>query len=151
MLPKHRLVMLIGVLALAGLPTAAAAGPFGDDLSRCLVKSTTATDRARFVRWMFAAASRHPEVSDLATVSDETLRAANKAVGETFVNLLTETCAEEAKLAIQFEGIGVIQTSFQVFGQVAGAELFSNPEVTKATAGMEEFLDAKRREALVKP
>jgi hypothetical protein len=30
------------------------AGVFSDDLSKCLVRSTTATDRAELVRWVFA-------------------------------------------------------------------------------------------------
>ena len=145
-----RMCALITLVVLGGLPRVADAGPFADDLARCLVKSTTATDRARFVRWMFAAASRHPEVRDLTTVSDERMTDASKAVGESLMTLLTKTCAEQTKLALQAEGALALQVSFQAFGQVAGTELFAHPEVAKATAGVEQYLNPQALQALLK-
>jgi hypothetical protein len=56
--------MKLGKTLLAFVGTAsiwtsmAAAGPYSDDLAKCLVKSTTKEDRVSLIRWLFAAASR---------------------------------------------------------------------------------------------
>lgn len=48
-------------LMVAGFSSSALAGPFNDKLAVCLVKSTTETDRALLMRWMFAAMASHPK------------------------------------------------------------------------------------------
>jgi hypothetical protein len=40
--------------------------------------------------------------------------------------------------------------SFQVLGQVAGAELFQSPEVARVMAGLEKHVDKKKLDALGK-
>lgn len=143
---KNRTIPVLALMAL--LSPAAHAGPFGDDLARCLVDSTTMDDRAALVRWMFAAASAHPAVASIAAVSPEDLDKANAATGNLIMKLLTETCRERAQKAVTYEGAATIQMSFQVLGQVAAGELFSSPEVTKAMSGLEKYVDSKKLEAL---
>jgi hypothetical protein len=47
------------------------------------------------------------------------------------------------------EGEVAIQSSFNVFGQVAAKELFSNPDVAAEMAGLEKHLDGNKiKEAL---
>ncbi len=132
------------------LPCFANAGPYTDDLSKCLVESTTKDDRVALVRWMFAAASAHPAVASIATVSAEDLDKANAETGALFMRLLTETCEDKARKALAYEGNTTIPTSFQILGQVAGSELFSSPEVTQAMAGLRHHIDEKKLEALRK-
>ena len=64
------------------------------------------------------------------------------------MKLLTETCLDTSKKAIKYEGPAAIQLSFQVRGQVASMEIFSNPNVAGAVAGLEKYTDKKRLEAL---
>jgi hypothetical protein len=75
----------------------AAAGPYSEDLAKCLVKSTTKEDRVSLIRWLFAAASRHPAVSSIAKVSAAQLDEANKTIGELTMKLLTDSCKAEAR------------------------------------------------------
>jgi hypothetical protein len=135
-------------VALLFAATPASAGIYTDDLSRCLVEKTTKDDRISLVRWMFSAAAAHPAVAPIAKVSATQLDAANKAVGELFMKLMTETCREQTKKALKYEGPTTIPAAFQVFGQVAAADLFSSPEVTKAMSGLEKYADGKKLEAL---
>ncbi|WP_157072406.1 hypothetical protein [Brevundimonas bacteroides] len=51
--------------------TPASADIYADDLSRCLVRSTSAEDRVAFTQWMFSAMSTNPNVAGLASVTTE--------------------------------------------------------------------------------
>ncbi|MCF6253106.1 MAG: hypothetical protein L3J75_17835 [Methylococcaceae bacterium] len=120
------------------------AGIYSDDLSRCLVESSTPDDKTVLVKWMFTSMSLHPQVKSMSAVTPEDLEKSNKAVAEMFVNLLTVTCKAQAKKAINYEGGLAIQQGFNVFGQVAGKELFSNPEVAKGLSGLEKYMDTEK-------
>lgn len=139
-------------LLLAALAAASPsfAGVYTDDLAKCLVDSTTAQDRTTLVRWMFGAATAHPDVASIAKVAPAQMEKANAAVADLLVKLLTESCVDKSKKAIKYEGAFAIQQSFQVLGQVAGTELFSNPDVQKATAGLEKHIDKQKLAALGK-
>ena len=140
-----RTVLVVAALSLWGT---AHAGLYSDDLSRCLVEKTTKEDRVALVRWMFAAASSHPAVASLSKVTPEQLDSANKSLAELFTRLMTESCHEQAKKALQYEGMATIQTSFAVLGQVAGSELFASPEVKQSMGGLDKYIDKKKLEEL---
>lgn len=140
---KNRTIKLALLLGLLG-SQAALAGPHGDDLSRCLVESTNQADRQVLAKWGFSAASQHPAVRSVVTVSEKELDDSNKYMAELLTRLLTQSCRSEAQKALQYEGPVTLQTSFQALGQVAGRELFSSPQVAVAmAAGLTRHLDAK--------
>jgi hypothetical protein len=142
----NKLALLLGLLS----SPVAFAGPYTDDLSKCLVNSTTKEDRVALVKWMFSAASVHPAVKSMVSVSAKQLDDANKRTADLFMNLLTISCKSEAEKALQYEGEVTFQTSFQILGQVAGQELFSSPEVVSAMSGLEKYIDGKKLESLAK-
>lgn len=140
---------LLAFISAASMWTSvAAAGPYSDDLAKCLVKSTTQEDRVSLIKWLFAAASRHPAVSSIANVSPAQLDEANKTIGALTMRLLTDSCRDEAQKAIQYEGLVTLQLSFQVLGQVAGQELFRSPEVASSMAGLQKYLNSDQLKAL---
>ena len=124
------------------------AGVYTDDLSKCLVESTTKDDRVSLIRWMFAAISKHPAVSSLTKVTDADIDKANAATGALFMKLLTQTCRDATKKALKYEGGAAIQLSFQVLGQVAMGDMMSDPNAGGAIAGLEKFVDEKEIVAL---
>ena len=126
------------------------AGPYTDDLSKCLVESTNKQDRIDLVRWIFAAAAANPAVASLANVTPKAMDEADTATGALFTRLLTESCKEKAKAAITYEDSMALQTSFQLLGQVAAGELFASPEVRQAVSGLQAHVDAKKLEELKK-
>jgi hypothetical protein len=147
---NHRIAIALASIACA-MTTPAQAGPYADDMSKCLVRSTSAADRTDFVRWFFAAAASHPAVQSLAAVTPEQREAANKKTAELFQRLLTESCRNEVQQAMKYEGPQTIGSSFQVFGEVAGRELFSDPAVTQAMGGFEKYFDKQKLNELFAP
>jgi hypothetical protein len=117
------------------------AGPYSDELSRCVVDNTTQEDRAALVRWMFLALSRHPAVQGIANMDDEALDAANQSMGELITRLLAGTCREETRTAVNYEGEATITAAFTLLGQVAATELMGHPEVASAMSGLETHID----------
>jgi hypothetical protein len=94
----------------------ASAGPYTDDLAKRLVSSTTPAD----------------------------IDSSNAEIGDMFMRLLTDSCRDKARNALKYEGLAAIQLSLQLLGQVAGAELASNPEVQSRMAGMAKHIDEKK-------
>ncbi len=132
--------VVISVLLLGA--SASQAGIYGDDMARCLVESSTSADKIKLVQWMFTAMSLHPAVQELAAVGEKDRNAANKGMADLMLDLVTVRCLEQAKKAIKYEGQAALQAGFSVFGQVAGQELFANPNVAAGLSGLEEHLDS---------
>lgn len=134
----------LAIAFLGLMPLGASAGPFQDELSKCLVVSTTPDDRSDLVRWIFAAASAHPAVSSVVTVSVEQRSTATQKVGELFMRLLTDSCRKQTQEAINFEGEQTLRASFEALGRLAGQEMFSSPEVAGVMAELQQHLDEKK-------
>jgi hypothetical protein len=144
----RRLSTVIAVLLLAAAVPPAHAGPFGDDLAKCLVRSTTSEDKTSLVQWMFAVMGLHPQVKQFTMVSPEKRNELNKHMADLMVALLVDRCGKESREAIKNEGMVTIQSSFSLLGQVAAQELFTNPDVA---AGLEQFsksIDENRLKSL---
>lgn len=131
------------VLGLLMLPPMATAGEFADDLSDCLLNSTTEEDKLSLVRWMFTAMALHPGVADVADVSLSTREKANREMAELLVDLLSIRCFSETQLALQNEGTVALQASFNALGQIAATNLFSDPNVAAGLASLETYISAE--------
>lgn len=149
---RFRSALLMSVL-LTGVSAMADAGPYQDDLSKCLVSSTSKDDRIDLVRWMFAAMGTHPAVKTLAAVTPQQVDAANQSVAKLFNRLLTKDCMDQTQKALQYEGRATVELSFQLLGQVAARELFTDPAVMTAMKGLTKYFDEKQLAAVfqVKP
>jgi hypothetical protein len=133
---------LLGPLAVAP----AQAGPYADDLTKCLVRSTTGADKNALVKWMFATAALHPEVRSIASVSDAQREELNRSTARLFEKLLTESCGAEAREAVKYEGATTLEGSFNVLGQVAARALFTDPTVADGLMALGKHLSPKLHE-----
>lgn len=122
--------------------TTAWAGPFTDEMSKCLVRSTSEADKTLLIKWIFAAMSAHPDVRALSSVTPAKGEQFNQQAAQMVMRLLTKSCKSEARQAVEFEGEGAFRTSFEVLGQVAMQGLMSNPSVAGYFGGFEKNLDA---------
>jgi hypothetical protein len=127
------------------------AGPYADDMAKCLVKSSAAADRTAFIKWMFAAIALHPDAQSMANITSQQREELNKAAGTLFQRLLLESCRSETQQAIRFEGPQTIAYAFQIFGQAAARELITNPSVAGAMSGLNKYLDEEKLKALTNP
>lgn len=146
-----RNIMAVGSLGLLmGLSQPVFAGPYGDDMAKCLVRSTTNTDKGILVKWMFAAISLNPEVKSMVSLTKQQRDAYNKQFADLVMKLLTESCKKETQSAIQYEGKEAISNSFRVLGAVAARGLMADPAVTSYIADIDKYVDKKKLEELNK-
>jgi len=130
-------------------PPVFAAGPYADELSKCLVRSTTTQDKTDLVQWIFATMALHPGVKSLATVSADQRSELNRKTARLFEKLLTESCLSQTREAVKYEGAATFQASFGVLGQAAVRELFADASVAGgSTAFGKEFDEKKLKDAL---
>jgi hypothetical protein len=125
------------VLAVAGR-VPAHAGPYADALSKCLVDNTTQQDQANLVRWMFASAAQNPNVSDIASISEDQRTAMTKQTAALFERLLTQDCKSEFKdVKDNEEGEQPLATSFAMLISVAMRGLIEDPSVSRALGSID--------------
>lgn len=91
---------------------------------------------------MFTMMALHPKVVGLAAVPEDVRQEATKGTAVLFQTLLTKTCNAEARQALKNEGPSTIEAAFTVLGQVAGRELFSDPNVVQGLARLTTQLDS---------
>jgi hypothetical protein len=145
---KLRFALLAAAMLGGAVP--ATAGPFADDMGKCLVTSTTPAEKSALVKWIFAIIALHPDVADLAAIADQERVELNQRLGALVIDLLTKRCAAQSRLALKNEGMNVIETSFSVLGQSAAQELFTHSAVADGLADFGKMLDASKLEPLIK-
>lgn len=140
---KTTITIFTATLALFVAVTANA-GVYADDMSRCLVNSSSATDRDVFMKWLFSAMTLNSEVKSMAAISSGQRDEINKNTAVLLQKLITVTCRTEVQKAVKYEGQQTIQQAFQVFGQFAGLELLTSPRVAEGVAGLRKYIDEKK-------
>jgi hypothetical protein len=147
----RRLVALMAFASVAIAPLSTArAGVYGDDLSRCLVKSTTTDDQMAFMVWMFSALGAHPAVKGYTTFTDAQREAASAKAAALMQRLILEDCRKESVAAIRYEGETAVYAGFNTFGQAAVRDLMNDPAVGKNMSALEKHIDPSRFESLAK-
>jgi hypothetical protein len=121
--------------------TEAAAGPYADELAKCLVRSTTTSEKNALIKWIFAAAALHPEVKGISSVTEAQREELSKSTGRMVERLLADSCKTETQDAMRYEGPGVFQSAFTVLGQVASVGLFTDPSVSGYMADFLRYVD----------
>ena len=126
------------------------AGPFEDEMAKCLVTSTNNRDRTKLVKWIFRVYGDHPEVSYMIDLSDREKKVIDKDVANIFTRLLSEDCIDETKKALDYEGDNVMFNAFQILGQVAAQGFNNNPDVMKSINKFVEMIDYEKLDYLGK-
>ena len=120
------------------------AGPFGDEMAKCLVTSTSNRDRTKLLKWMFRVYGEHPEVSYMVDLSDREKKVIDKDIADIFTRLLAKDCVDETKKALDYEGDNVMFTAFQTLGQVAAQGFNVNPSVERSINKFVEFVEYEK-------
>jgi hypothetical protein len=122
----------------------AIAGPYADELSKCLVQSTSPADKSTLVKFIFGVMSLHPEVKPVTVMSDTQRTELNKNAAGLFEKLLTETCRTQTQEAVKYEGQSVLQGSFKLLGEVATRDLMTHPNVEKGLSEFAGFINPQK-------
>lgn len=147
---KRSMIALL-LVTLVWVPKLATAGPFADDMAKCLVNSTSAEDRTLLVKWIFSVIALHPDLSAMSAVSPKQRDEISKNAGALFQRLLLESCRSQTKQALQSEGPQTVQYAFQVLGQVASRGLFSDSHVLEGTKDLAKYVDEQKINELMGP
>ncbi|MDH1705221.1 hypothetical protein [Acinetobacter johnsonii] len=130
--------------ALCGSVQVATASTTIDQLSNCLVKSTTATDKTTVLQWTFAALAAHPDLKVYSNVTDAQRTQLDKNLAQVLQRILVEQCSAQTKAVIQAEGLQAVGDSFQELGQITGEEILKNPEVKGQLQGVLRYVDLNK-------
>lgn len=139
-------LLLLGLAVTSG---EAHAGPYSDDLAKCLVSSTSAEDKSTLVKWVFSIASLHPALGSVSAVTEVQRAQLDKDIAGLFEALITDRCKKQTQQAIRYEGEKTLSTAFEVLGQAAMVELFSSPDVARGLSAFAEHMDKKKFEQLL--
>jgi len=140
--------VLTFLLNISNQPTFA--GPFEDEMAKCLVTSTNKRDRNKLVKWIFRVYGDHPEVSYMVDLSDREKKVIDEDVANIFTRLLSEDCNDETKQALDYEGDNVMFNAFEILGQVAAEGFNANPDVMKSINKFVELIDYEKLDYLGK-
>src|SRR5262245_59821896 len=146
----RRIRCSVAVVTLALGVSSAVAGPYSDDLSKCLVSSTTNEEKGTLVKWIFSIAALHPAVSSVSSVTDKQRVDLNKSTAALFETLLADRCKKQTRDAVKYEGTNTIQESFGVLGQAAMMELFTNEAVANGLQEFANYVDEKKLAPVLK-
>ena len=135
--------LLIG-LALMGATQMSVAGPTVDQLSDCLVKATTATDKTTVLQWTFVALSTHPDLKSFSNVTDTQKNQLDQKFAQVVQRVIVDQCAAQTKAVIQAEGLQAVGDSFQQLGRATGEEILQNPEVKQQLKGVIRYVDLNK-------
>lgn len=141
---SHHTKSALLACALLGTTQFAVAGQAVDQLSECLVKSTTAADKTTVLQWTFTALAQHPELKAFSQVSPEQKTALDKQFAQTLQRILTEQCSTQAQAVIKAEGIQAIGDSFQELGSITGEEILKTPEIKQQLNGVLKYIDLNK-------
>jgi hypothetical protein len=147
----RRLTLSALLLSLLCASKLAIAGPFADDMAKCLVNSSSPEDRTLLVRWIFSVITLHPDLTAMSAVSPKQREELSKAAGALYQRLLFDSCRSQTQQALQNEGMQTIQYAFQVLGQVASQGMFTDPHVMDGIKNLAKYVDEDKFKSLMTP
>lgn len=133
----------------AAVSMPAHAGLYADDLGRCLVSSTTPSDRVTLMTWMFSAMSSEPSLAKMASMTEAQRTDADRNMARLFDRLVLEQCRKQTIDAVKYEGQASLQSSFEVLGKVAMRQIIDSPDATRAVGRFADQIDKARLGALL--
>lgn len=135
---------LLVVLALMGATQMASASATVDQLSDCLVKSTTDADKKVVLQWTFVALSAHPDLQSFSQITTEQRDGLDKNLAQVLQRILVDQCSAETKAVIQTDGLQAVGDSFQELGQETGEQILKTPEIKDQYKGLVRYLDLSK-------
>lgn len=144
---RFTLAAAAAVLALA--PAAASAGPYSDDLGKCLVAASSPADQTLMVQWMFAAASTNPALKPLSALTEAQRDDYSHRMIGLYQRLLFKDCRSQTVAALKYEGPSAFEMGFEVLGQVAGRAMMGGPQVTAQLKKMGAMIDVTEMNKLL--
>ena len=148
----RRTTAVLAVALALSAAGAARAGPYADELSKCLAGKMSDAEHTQLAVWLFEEMSANPTLKPMTNVSDAQRTDARKAVAGVVQRLLIEDCRPQAAAALKNEGGGVAMRSFWGVAQDSIGSLARDPAVLANMQQIGQYFDtAKLVAALAGP
>lgn len=131
-------------LIMFGSTQVSLASPTVDQLSQCLVKSTTAADKTAVLQWTFSALAAHPDLKQYSNVSDAQKTQLDKNLAQVMQRILVEQCSTQTQAVIKADGLQAVGESFQELGSITGDEILKTPEIKQQLQGVLRYVDLNK-------
>ena len=145
---KTAVTLLTTIVIMFG-STQVNAGPYTDDLSKCLISSTTDADKALLVKWIFSAIALNKDVAPYVNMPVEVRTKINQDTAGLYMRLLTDSCKTQTHNAFKYEGQAAISSAFQLLGQVASQGIFNDPNVAAGMGDLTKYFDQEKLNAVL--
>jgi hypothetical protein len=131
-------------VCLALSAAAAHAGPYADELTKCITTKSTDAERTQLAVWLYEEMSANPAVKSMSNVTDAQRTDARKAAAALVQHLLIDNCRQEAVAALKNEGGGVAMRSFWEVGQASVGVLARDPAVLANIGQISQYIDTSK-------
>lgn len=126
--------------------TPSMAGPYVDELKKCLVESSSPRDMSNLVKWVARAISAHPNLGDLYAISENKKTEIDKSFAKYVERILLDSCKYQTLNLMRYENTDGLRVAFEFLGQVAMQQLMEDRNVTFAIGSFVNHIDTQRLE-----
>src|SRR5690349_16034102 len=145
------LVLALGIVLCGVNPPYVFAGPYGEEMTKCLVRSVTASDRSHLAKWLFVTMARSPDLESMLSLSPEQRDRIDRNAAASLTRLLGDSCGSETQHAIRYE-LDAGLHAYQEFLQSIERDIASSPAATQGVKDFAQSLDQEKLEgALLSP
>ena len=106
-----KIMVSILTVSLSIVPTCTQAGPYQDDLIRCIGRNLTEPDKVNFAAFVALAMSSLPELEGVVFIDEIRVEGIIEGYAKSIERLYLRDCLPEAKLVVKFEGQSVLAAS----------------------------------------
>lgn len=129
------------IVALFSLTCQAHAGPYADDLKKCLVESSSPKDLTLLVRWIAKAINAHPNLSDISALSEGKKVEVDKQLARYFERVLFQDCGAAVRDLVKYENVDGMRLAFEFLGQVAMKQVMEDPKVAQSVSDFTKYIN----------
>ena len=137
--------------SLAILEKPANAGPYQDDLIKCVNRNITDSDKVNLAGFIVLAFSSLPEMQGIVFIDEIRSESLIKAYTETIERLVLYDCYDESKLVVKFEGSESLASATNLIGQMTMRDNLSDPNVVRLFDRMEQYSSPDKWNELLLP
>ena len=128
------------VLLLLFFPNTSSAGPYKDDLIRCVGDSLTENDKNNFAFFIALSFSRLPEMRDIFFLDEIRKDKIIRDYATSLDRLIILDCRSQSENVVKFEGPNELASAANMMGQIALREKLADPAVVELFDEMEEYV-----------
>lgn len=123
------------------------AGPYGDDLTKCLLSNATDDDKENILKWQFVLASKYPANSRFYSPPELADEMTSLVTAGIFYRLTEVDCKKEKDIVEKLEGKPSVANSLAMLTNSSWGRLFKSQAVNDYVAMTDKFYAKEKQKA----